>query len=76
MQRYDLRHLKDNYSDRMLEIVASTAISEVTIFIIDFCKNYDNVTKALELLEKNGCTIMNSLSFSEVDWTIVVKRKV
>ena len=31
MQRYDLRHLKDDFYGRMLEIIDETALGEVSI---------------------------------------------
>jgi len=73
MQRYDLRHLKDNFYDRMLEVVAASATDEVTIFIFEI-GDFSGVQKSSDLIKEAGHTLMNSLKFNEVDWTLVVKK--
>ncbi len=73
MQRYDLRHLKDNFYDRMLEVVEKSATDEVTIFIFEI-GDFSGVQKSSDVIKEAGHTLMNSLKFNEVDWTIVVKK--
>jgi NADH-quinone oxidoreductase subunit E len=73
MQRYDLRHLKDNFYDRMLEVVEASATDEVTIFIFEI-GDFEPVQKSADVIKEAGHTLMNSLKFNEVDWTIVVKK--
>ena len=75
MQRYDLRHLKDNFYDRMLEVVEKSATDEVTIFIFEI-GDFSGVQKSADVIKEAGHTLMNSLKFNEVDWTIVVKKGV
>jgi len=75
MQRHDLRHLKDDFYGRMLEIVESSATDEVTIFIIEI-GDFSPVQKSADVIKEAGHTLMNSLKFNEVDWTIVVKKGV
>ena len=75
MQRHDLRHLKDNFYDRMLELVDSSATDEVSIFIFEI-GDFSGVQKSSDLIKEAGHTLMNSLKFNEVDWTIVVKKGV
>ena len=73
MQRYDLRHLKDDFYGRMLEVVEASATDEVTIFIFEI-GDFSGVQKSSDVIKEAGHTLMNSLKFNEVDWTIVVKK--
>lgn len=74
MQRYDLRHLKDDFYDRMLEIVESTKSGEVSIFMFEI-GDFSAVQKSADVIKEAGHELMNSLKFNEADWTIVVKKK-
>jgi NADH-quinone oxidoreductase subunit E len=75
MKRYDLRHLKDNFYDRMLELIdKDLAPNEVGIFLFEI-GDFSPIQKSADLVKENGHELMNSLKFNEVDWTIVVKRK-
>ena len=73
MKRYDLRHFKDDFYNRMLELVEKSATDEVTIFIFEI-GDFSGVQKSADLVKEAGHTLMNSLKFNEVDWTIVVKK--
>lgn len=75
MKRHDLRHLKENFYDRMLELVNESAPDEVTIFIFEI-GDFSPVQKSADIIKEAGHTLMNSLKFNEVDWTIVVKKGV
>ncbi len=75
MQRYDLRHLKDDFYDRMLEIISETKLDEVSIFMFEI-GDFSSVQKSADVIAQAGHEMLNSLKFNEVDWTIVVKRKV
>ena len=74
MKRFDLRHLKENFYDRMVELLKSeTAEGEVAIFLFEV-GDFTPVQKSADVIKENGFTLMNSLKFNEVDWTIVVKK--
>lgn len=73
MQRYDLRHLGDDFYGRMLEIMDETALGEVSIFIFEI-GDFSPVQKSADVIKEEGWTLMNSLKFNETDWTIVVKK--
>jgi len=74
MQRYDLRHLKDNFYDRMGELIDSgLKVGEVGIFLFEV-GDYSSIQKSADLVKDKGHILMNSLKFNEVDWTIVVKK--
>lgn len=74
MQRYDLRHLKDDFYDRMVEIINESKPDEVSIFMFEI-GDFSPVQKSADVIKEAGHELLNSLKFNEVDWTIVVKRK-
>ena len=74
MQRFDLRHLKDEFYDKMLEIIDSTSVDEVSIFMFEI-GDFSCVQKSADVIREAGHELMNSLKFNEADWTIVVKKK-
>jgi len=73
MQRYDLRHLGDDFYGRMLEIIDETALGEVSIFMFEI-GDFSPVQKSADVIKEAGWTLMNSLKLNETDWTIVVKK--
>ena len=73
MQRYDLRHLGDEFYGRMLEIIDETTIGEVSIFMFEI-GDFSPIQKSADVIKEAGWTLMNSLKFNEADWTIVVKK--
>ncbi|HIP02635.1 MAG TPA: NADH oxidoreductase [Campylobacterales bacterium] len=75
MERYDLRKHKDNFYDRMTEIIEKEAKSgEVIIFLFEL-GDFTSVQKSADLMKELGHDVLNSIKFNEVDWTLVVKRK-
>ncbi len=74
MQRYDLRHLKDDFYGRMLEIIDESAQGEVSIFMFEI-GDFSPVQKSADVIKEAGWILMNSLKFNETDWTIVVKKE-
>lgn len=75
MKRFDLRHLGANFSERMREIIEHNLTKgEVGIFIFEV-GDFSSVEKSANLIAQNGWTLMNSLRFNEVDWSIVVKKE-
>ncbi len=75
MKRYDLRPLKDNFYDRMIELLDNDLKpNEVGIFIFEI-GDFSSVQKSADIVKEKGHTLMNSLKFNEADWTIAVKRK-
>ena len=74
MKRFDLRHLKDDFYDRMNEILKSEVeYSEVAIFLFEV-GDFTPVQKSADIIKEGGHELLNSLKFNEVDWTIVVKK--
>jgi len=74
MQRYDLRHLKDEFYDRMSELIdKELKTGEVGIFLFEV-GDFSSIQKSADCIKELGHDLMNSLKFNEVDWTIVVKK--
>lgn len=74
MKRYDLRPLKDNFYDRMLELMDKDIVEgENAIFLFEI-GDFSAIQKSSDVIYEAGYTMMNSIKFNEVDWTIVVKK--
>ncbi|PAF53862.1 hypothetical protein BKH42_03780 [Helicobacter sp. 13S00482-2] len=76
MKRFDLRHLKNDFYDRMGELIDSELTDgEVGIFLFEI-GDFENISKSAEFIKNRGDDLMNSIRFNHVDWTLVVKKKV
>ena len=74
MKRYDLRHLHDNFYDRMGELIESgLKDGEVGIFLFEV-GDFSSIQKSADFIRDRGDELMNSLKFNEVDWTLVMKK--
>jgi len=74
MKRYDLRHLKDDFYDRMVELIEKgLKVDEVGIFLFEV-GDFSSIQKSADIIKDAGHDLMNSLKFNEVDWTVVVKK--
>lgn len=75
MKRYDLRHLKGAFYDRMDQIMQKeSSTKEVLIFLFEI-GDFTPIQKSADLVKAKGYELINSLRFNEADWTIVVKNK-
>jgi len=74
MIRFDLRKHKDNFYDRMIELIdTKVKVEEVVIFMFEI-GDFSSVQKSADTIKEAGHELMNSLKYNEVDWTIVVKK--
>ena len=74
MKRYDLRPLKDNFLNRMVELINSDIKDDENAIILFEIGDFSAIQKSADIVRENNWTLMNSLKFNEVDWTIVVKK--
>ncbi len=75
MKRYDLRHLHENFYDRMIELIdTDLRPNEVGIFLFEI-GDFSPIQKSADIIKEHGHELLNSLKFNEVDWTIVVRKK-
>jgi NADH-quinone oxidoreductase subunit E len=76
MKRYDLRPLKDNFYDRMFDLIKNDINEgENGIFLFEV-GDFSPIQKVADMVKENNYTLMNSLKFNEVDWTVVIKKAV
>ena len=73
MIRVDLRDLKNDFYDKMLEVLKSLKDEEVVIFLFEI-GDFSHIQKVADFVYENEFTLMNSLKFNEKDWTVVVKN--
>ncbi len=74
MKRFDLRHLKNDFYTRMLELIDKQIAPEETAIIMFEIGDFSNIQKSADVIYEAGYTLMNSIKFNEVDWTLVVKK--
>ena len=74
MKRFDLRHLKNDFYTRMLELMDKQVAPEETAIIMFEIGDFNNIQKSADVIYEAGYTLMNSLKFNEVDWTLVIKK--
>ena len=75
MKRYDLRDHKENFLPRMVEIMnTNIKDGENGIFLFEI-GDFSAIQTSADCVKENNWTLMNSLKFNEVDWTIVVKKE-
>ena len=75
MKRFDLRYLKNDFYDKMLELMDKQIVNEETAIIMFEIGDFNNIQKSADVIYEAGYTLMNSIKFNEVDWTLVVKKQ-
>ncbi len=74
MKRFDLRHLKSDFYNKMGELIdKELASGEIGIFLFEKGE-HENVMKSAAFIKERGHILMNSLQFNHVDWTIIMKK--
>ncbi|HIP13278.1 MAG TPA: hypothetical protein EYG73_11230 [Arcobacter sp.] len=74
MKRYDLRELNADFIDRLVEIMKTEIVEDENgIFLFEIGK-FEPIQAVADIVKENKWTLMNSLKFNEVDWTVVIKK--
>ena len=74
MKRYDLRNHGENFIPRLVELMNSEiSQDENGIFLFEI-GDFTAIQKVADTVKENNWTLMNSLKFNEVDWTVVIKK--
>ncbi len=74
MKRYDLRPLKDQFTNRLVELMQNDVQDgENGIFLFEI-GDFSPIQNVADIVKENNWTLMNSLKFNEVDWTVVIKK--
>jgi len=75
MKRFDLRKLKHEFLPRMVQLVEhELERGENGIFLFEI-GDFSGVQASADCVKENNWTLMNSIKFNEVDWTIVIKKE-
>ena len=74
MKRFDLRYLKNDFYTRMLELMDKQIAAEEVAIVIFEIGDFANIQKSADVIKEAGYTLMNSIKFTEVDWTLVIKK--
>ena len=75
MKRYDLRELKKDFLPRMVELMNDDIKDgENGIFLFEI-GDFSAIQITADMVKENNWTLMNSLKFNEVDWTVVIKKE-
>jgi len=75
MKRFDLRGLKSEFLPRMVELMnREIDAGENGIFLFEI-GDFSSVQASADCVKENNWTLMNSLKFNEVDWTVVIKKE-
>lgn len=74
MKRFDLRPLKNDFYGKMLELLEKDIQKDEVAIILFEIGDFNNIQKSADVIYEAGYTLMNSLKFNEVDWTLVVKK--
>ena len=74
MKRYDLRKHKNDFMPRLVEIMQQDIVNDENGIFLFEIGDFSSVQNVADLVKENKWTLMNSLKFNEVDWTVVIKK--
>jgi NADH-quinone oxidoreductase subunit E len=74
MKRYDLRNLKADFMPRLIELMQTDVVEDENGIFLFEIGDFSAIQASADVVKENNWTLMNSLKFNEVDWTIVVKK--
>ena len=75
MKRFDLRDLKQDFLPRMVQLIKEELDDgENGIFMFEI-GDFSGIQASADCVKENNWTLMNSIKFNEVDWTLVVKKE-
>ena len=74
MKRYDLRELNSNFGPRLVELMNTEICEDENGIFLFEVGDFTPIQEAADLVKENNWTLMNSLKFNEVDWTVVIKK--
>lgn len=72
MRRIDLRKSKEFFED-LAKTIKEAKVGEVLVILFEI-GDFSPVEKSFSFVKEQGCELLNSLKFNQVDWTIVIKK--
>ena len=74
MKRYDLRGLKADFTNRLVELMSEDILEDENGIFLFEVGDFSAIQNVADIVKQNNWTLMNSLKFNEVDWTVVIKK--
>lgn len=74
MKRYDLRELKADFIPRLVELMQTDIIDDENGIFLFEIGDFSAIQEVANVVKENNWTLMNSLKFNEVDWTVIIKK--
>lgn len=75
MKRFDLRGLECDFLPRMVQLIQRELDEgENGIFMFEI-GNFSGIQESANCIKEHNWTLMNSIKYNEVDWTLVVKKE-
>lgn len=75
MKRFDLRPLKNEFLPKMVELIDKEISDGENAIIMFEIGDFSGVQASADCVRENNWTLMNSIKFNEVDWTLVIKKE-
>jgi len=75
MKRFDLRPLKNDFIPKMVELINEEITEGENAIIMFEIGDFSGVQASADSVKENNWTLMNSIKFNEVDWTLVIKKE-
>jgi NADH-quinone oxidoreductase subunit E len=74
MKRYDLRNHGVDFIPRLVELMNNEIQNDENGIFLFEIGDFSAVQNVADAVKENNWTLMNSLKFNEVDWTVVIKK--
>jgi len=75
MKRFDLRDLKQDFLPKMVQLIEQDLAEGENGIIMFEIGDFSGIQASADCVKENNWTLMNSIKFNEVDWTLVVKKE-
>jgi len=75
MKRFDLRPLKNDFLPKMVALINNEIEEGENAIIMFEIGDFSGVQASADCVKENNWTLMNSIKFNEVDWTLVIKKE-
>jgi len=75
MKRFDLRPLKNEFLPKMVELINKEIAEGENAIVMFEIGDFSGVQASADCVRENNWTLMNSIKFNEVDWTLVIKKE-
>ena len=75
MKRFDLRPLKNDFLPKMVELINHNIEDGENAIVMFEIGDFSGVQASADCVKENNWTLMNSIKFNEVDWTLVIKKE-